>query len=82
MSMFYPSAVTNRIYELLDEYETEGLDLYNAAAVDAIDNYLDSIDIEHEVSTNDWPNEEGGACGVAFVDGGHPHLVLFDYKYD
>lgn len=81
MSMFYSSVITNRIYELLDEYETEGLDLYNVAAVDAIDNYLDSIDVEHEVSTNDWPDEEGGVCGVAFVDSGHPHLVMFDYKY-
>lgn len=80
--MFYPSTITNRIYELLDEYETEGLDLYNAAAVDVIDNYLDSIDVEHEVCTNDWPNEEGGVCGVAFIDGDHPHLVMFDYKYN
>lgn len=82
MSMFYSSAITNRIYELLDEYETEGPDLYNIAAVDAINNYLHSIDVEHEIYTNDWPNEEGGVCGVAFVDGCHPHLVMFDYKYN
>lgn len=82
MSIFYHSVISNRIYELLDEYETEGLDLYNIAAVDVINNYLHSIDVEHEIYTSDWPNKEGGVCGVAFVDGGHPQLVMFDYKYN
>ena len=80
--MFYPSAITNRIYEFLDLYETEGLDLYNVAAIDAIEDYLKSIDVEHEVSTTEWPDEEGGVCGIAFVDGGRPHLVMFEYKYN
>ena len=80
--MFYHSAITNRIYEFLDLYETEGLDLYNAAAVDDIDKYLDSIGVEHEVSISEWIDEEGGVCGIAFVDGGRPHLVMFDFKYN
>ena len=80
--MFYPSEVANRIYEFLDLYETEGLDLYNAAAVDDVDKYLDSIGVEHEVSISEWIDEEGGACGIAFIDGGHPHLVMFDFKYN
>ena len=29
-----------------------------------------------------YMNEEGGVCSVAFIDCGHPQLVMFDYKYN
>ena len=79
---FNPSEIVNEIYTILDDYETEGLDLYNFGATDAIADYLNNYaKIEYLLCCSEWPNEEGGACAVSFVDGGHPQLVLFDYKY-
>ena len=79
---FNPSVIVNEIYAILDDYETEGLDLYNYGAVDAITDYLTNYaKVEYLLCCSEWPNEEGGACAVSFVENGHPQLVLFDYKY-
>lgn len=79
---FHASTIVNDIYDILDDYETEGLDLYNFGVTDAITDYLTNhIKVEFQLACSNWPNEEGGVCSVAFVEGGHPHLVMFDYKY-
>ena len=79
---FNPSVIVNEIYTILDDYETEGLDLYNRGTVDAIINYfVEYVKVEFLICCSEWPNEEGGACAVSFVENGHPQLVLFDYKY-
>ena len=79
---FHASTIVNDIYDILDDYETEGLDLYNFGVTDAITDYLTNhIKVEFQLACSDWPNEEGGVCSVAFVEGGYPHLVMFDYKY-
>ena len=79
---FNPSKIANEIYTILDDYETEGLDLYNFGATDAIADFLTNYaKIEYLMACSEWPNEEGGVCAVSFVESGHPHLILFDYKY-
>lgn len=79
---FNPSKIANEIYTILDDYETEGIDLYNFGATDAIADFLTNYaKIEYLMACSEWPNEEGGVCAVSFVENGHPHLVLFDYKY-
>lgn len=79
---FNPSDVVNEIYTILDDYETEGLDLYNYGAIDAITDYLTNYArVEYLIDCINWPDERGGSCAVSFVDNGHPQLVLFDYKY-
>ena len=79
---FNPSVIVNDIYIILDDYETEGLDLYNYGAIDASNDYLTNYaKIEFLLYCIEWPNKEGGACAVSFVENGHPQLVLFDYKY-
>ena len=80
---FHASAIVNKIYDILDDYETEGLDLYNFGATDAIVDYLANyVKVEYQLACSEWPNEEGGVCSVASVDCGHPQLVMFDYKYN
>lgn len=82
LGYFNPSVIVNEIYSILDDYETEGLDLYNFGATDAITDYLNNYaKVEYLLACTEWPNEEGGACAVSFVENGHPQLVLFDYKY-
>ena len=79
---FNPSTIVNEIYDILDSYETEGLDLYNYGATDAITDYLTNYaKVEYLLACSEWPNEEGGVCAVSFIDSGHPQLILFDYKY-
>ena len=78
---FNPSKILNEIYTILDDYETEGLDLYNESAVDAIMDYLNNYaKVEFLFCCSPWPNNEGGVCVTSFVEDGHPQLVVFDYK--
>ena len=80
---FHASAIVNKIYDILDDYETEGLDLYKFDASDAIVDYLANyVKVEYQLACSEWPNEEGGVCSVAVIDCGHPQLVMFDYKYN
>ena len=79
---FHASTIVNDIYSILDDYETEGVDLFNFGATDAIADYLTNyVKVEFQLACSEWPNEEGGVCSVAFVEGGHSQLVMFDYKY-
>lgn len=80
---FHASTIVNDIYDILEYYETEGLDLYNFGVTDAIADYLTNhVKVEFQLACSEWPNEEGGVCSIAFIEGGHPHLVMFDYKYN
>lgn len=79
---FNPSVVENTIYEIMEDYETEGIDTYNFGVVDAITDYLTNYaKVEYQACCSEWPNEKGGVCAFSFVDGGHPHLILLDYLY-
>ena len=81
LNTFYPSAITTHIYDILEGYEIK-TDVYESGAIDAIADYLDNyLKVEHQIYRSDWPNEEGGVCGVAFIDKDHPQLIMFDYKY-
>ena len=82
LGTFNPSFTANEIYDMMDDYETHGCDLYDHGLCDAIADYLaNHAHIEYNLCCSDWPNEEGGVCAVTFVDGGHPQLIMFDYKY-
>ena len=78
----HPSVLTNAIYNIMEDYETEGLDTYNYGVVDAITEYLtDYLHVEYQLCCNPWTNMIGGCCALAVVDEGFPHLIMFDYKY-
>ena len=84
LGRFNPSKMMDEIYDMLDAYETEGLDLYNRGAVDALVDYLHNytnLNGEYLICCTEWPNEEGGSCSAAFVENGHPQLIVFDFKY-
>lgn len=79
---FYPSQIEDEVYSLMEAYETEGLDLYNYGVTDAIADYLGNYaKVEFQLACTEWADETGGVCAVSFVECGHPHLVMFDYKY-
>ena len=78
---FHPSAMVDEIYGIMDSYETEGMDLYNAGLCDALIDFMTQSGKEYQLACSDWPNEEGGVCALSFIDGGFAQLVMFDYKY-
>lgn len=81
MNKFYPSVLTNEIYSIMEDYETEGLDLYNIGAISAISNYLRQMNVDFVMNKSDWPNEEGGVACFCFDEDEHLQMVMFDYKY-
>lgn len=79
---FNPSKIEDELYSIMDDYETEGTDLFNYGVTDAIADYLlNHAKVEYQLCCSNWPDETGGTCGVSWVENGHPHLILFDYKY-
>ena len=78
---FHPSIIESRIEEIMD-FHAIGIDLYDSELADKIIDYLsNTLKIDFQILHSDWPDETGGTCAVAFIDDGHPHLVMFDYKY-
>lgn len=78
---FNPSVIVDKIYNILEDYEIK-IDVYNHEAVNEIADYFEhEWHLEYNLCCADWPNEEGGVCGIAFVESGHPQLVMFDYEY-
>lgn len=78
---FNPSAIINEIYDILDEYEVS-TDIYEYSVIERITDYIDDkTHGEYVLTCDDYPNEYGGHCAVAFIDKGHPQLVFFEYEY-
>lgn len=78
---FNPSPILDEIYNILEEYEIS-IDIYEQAVIERITDYLDDkTHGEYALACDDYPNECGGHCAVAFIDKGHPQLVFFEYKY-
>ena len=71
------------VYSILDDYETEGCDLYNYGAISAIGNYFKNKRplTKWVCDISEWPNEEGGVCAIAWVEEDEPCLVMFDFKF-
>ena len=71
------------VYSILDDYETEGCDLYNYGAIGAIGDFFKTArpQIKWVCDVSEWPNEEGGVCAIAWVEDNKPYLVMFDFKF-
>lgn len=79
---FNPSEIIDEIFTIMDDYETEGMGIYNYGVTDAIIDYLANyVKVEWLCNCSVWPNGEGGICSIGFVDNGHPQLVVFEYRY-
>lgn len=78
---FNPSKIENELYSIMDDYETEGVDLFNPGVVDAITDYfINYANVEYQLCCSGWPDETGGVCSVSWIEAGHPHLLMLDYK--
>ena len=80
---FFPSYIEDEIYEIMDDYETEGMDLFNYGLTEAIVDFFEKQypNVEYQVGCSEWPDASGGVCGVSWMENNHPHLIMFDYKY-
>lgn len=78
-----PSYLVNEIYNIMEDYETEGIDTYDYRVINAIIDYLtnECHTDKYQMSYNVWPNMIGGYCSIAVVDNDYPFLIAFDYKY-
>jgi hypothetical protein len=76
-------AIINEVYSILDEYETEGCDLYNYNVVLAIGHFFRTKhpEVMWVCDVSEWPNEEGAVYAFAWVENNKPNLVMFDVKY-
>lgn len=77
----YSSQIEDDIYELMEEYMC-GIDIYEYILTDAIaDYFLEHRPIvEWKLACTQWPNCEGGACAISWVEDGNLNMIMFDYK--
>ena len=80
-SGFNPSVVEDRIYEMMDDYIV-GSDTYEEGLVDAITNYFTNCypAKEWQLACSPWPDMSGGVCAISWIEDGHCHMVMFDYR--
>ena len=80
-SNFYPSQIENQIYEIMEDYIL-GSDTYEEGLVDAITDYFINYHptSEWKLACAPWLNVSGGVCSVCWIEDGHVHMVMFDYK--
>ena len=78
---FNPSLIEDEIYEIMDDYEY-GTNLYEEGLVSAITDFLsnDTYGFEWNLGCSEWPDCSGGVCYVSWIEGGHLHMIGFDYK--
>ena len=78
-----PSNLVDEIYNIMYDYETEGIEIYSHSVIDAIIEYLATKNCadKFQLCCIPWPNMVGGCCAIAVVEDGYPHLITFDYKY-
>lgn len=80
VGFFSPSVIEDKIYSIMEDYLV-GVDTYDKGVVDAIIDYFNHIGCEeYQLACSSWPDMTGGVCAVAFMEGGHSHLVMFDYQ--
>lgn len=77
-----PSNLVNEIYNIMEDYETEGIDTYNYGVIDAITDYLANYlhTDKYQLCCSPWTSTKG-RCSLAVVDNGYPFLIMFSYKY-
>lgn len=79
---FNPSFIEDDIYGLMIDHEI-GLDLYDFETTDVITEFFEKQHpkVEFNMICSPWGDETGGICSVAWCENGHPHLIVFEYKY-
>lgn len=78
---FHPSYIEDEIYGMMDDYAI-GSDTYIEGLVDAITDYFTnhSPAVEWQLGCSEWPDMTGGVCAISWMENGHVHMVMFDYK--
>ena len=75
-----PSALEDKIYEMMENYEV-GTELYEEALTGVLADYLTKNfpGMEWKLGCSPWPNMEGGVCAVSWFEGWYLHMIMFDY---
>ena len=71
----------NEFYSIMDDYETEGLDLYNYGLIEALQDMFYSHKVDFKYDTIEWGNEQGGTCAFSWIENNTPQLIMFEFKY-
>lgn len=78
---FHSSYIQNSIYEIMEPYETKGLDLYPVELEAKIVEILEAANVEYYEDVHLWPDCDGGSNFFAWVEEGRLHTVSYDFKY-
>lgn len=79
MTKFYPSEIKNDIYNIMDEYIV-GSDLYEEYLIDTICHFFEDNEIKYQFDVSHWPDDFGGECAFAWIENGHPQMIMFDWR--
>lgn len=83
----HSSIILNNIYQIMDEHETKGMDLFDSTLLDEIINYLTQKNIKYQAVCSEYRESadseygEYNTAAISFIDNGFPYLVMYAYKY-
>lgn len=79
---FYPSAIENEIYNILDsdpEFIVSSKE-YTQEAIAAVVEYLNTYKGEWSLIDDLYPDEDGGSVSICWIECGHLHHIVLNYS--
>ena len=80
---FYPSAIEDKIYDILDsksEFIASSKE-YTQEAIETVIEYMHGLPNEWSLIDETHPDEEGGCVSICWIEDGHLHHIVLDYRY-
>lgn len=77
------SLIETEIYHIMEEEEfCRGIDIYEEKLVDEITEYFTTKypAVEWNLACSSYPDCTGGVCAVSWIEKGHLHMIMFDYR--
>lgn len=84
---FHPSAIEDEIYNILNsspDYIVSSK-AYTQVAIDKIIDFMSekakSNNMEYDIIDDTYPNKEGGSVSISWIENGHLHHIVINYRY-
>ncbi len=80
-SCFHPSVIEDKIYDILDSDSNYiwSSNEYTQEAITAVNDYMETLDIQWNLIDESYPNEEGGFVSICWIENSHLHHITINY---
>lgn len=82
-TQFHPSAIEDEIYNILnsDSDFIVSSKEYTHEAIEEVIEYMSNLSTEWSLIDDTHPDEEGGSVSICWIENGHLHHIVINYRY-